>query len=147
MAQEAKVFRNPRRTLGIYPPMRVTGVPGKRGYRLRGWLRIGMCLLALCWPLLATAAPVLTSVPPSHACCRRNGEHHCERPPSSDTSIGAVCPQAGKRLKFAGAKSARPQLLVRFALPVLTGTLAVAPGETSYLFTLFSISPRAPPFA
>src|SRR5690348_5679571 len=72
-------------------------------------VRIGICLVALCWPLLATAAPGLVRTPPAHACCRRDGAHHCESPAAhpSSTAVSAVCRYSGRQLKFAAPKVAR----------------------------------------
>lgn len=76
-------------------------------------VRIGLCLLAVCWPLLATAAPAFASDP--HACCRRDGKHHCATMASSTESgpsVRSACPYSNRTLKFAGTRSSRSTVLI-----------------------------------
>src|SRR5512143_1569985 len=88
-------------------------------------VRIGVCLLALCWPLLATAAPVLTA-DSTPACCRRDGAHHCAAPASSGPTVSAVCPYAAHPLKFSGAKAARPAALLVISRSSVGSAVALA---------------------
>jgi hypothetical protein len=112
-------------------------------------VRIGICLLALCWPLLVTAAPAFVSSAPTHACCRREGAHHCQSPAphESTTTVAAVCPQSGKRLKFAGAKSGRPVVLVPIARSQSDDAVAPHMASKALLSDVRVLPARAPPLA
>src|ERR1051326_3750303 len=111
-------------------------------------VRIGICLLALCWPLLATAAPSLVSAP-AHACCRRDGAHHCDTPSERNavTTVSTRCPQSGQHLDFPGARSARPAALVALPQsPASSEIVSLRLGPAVSTDRLISSS-RAPPLA
>lgn len=147
VATPERFFGNAGPASGIYPHMRVTGVSGKRGSGLVGWLRIGLCLLALCWPLLATAAPVLISPAPAHACCRRNGEHHCGMPASSSTAVSPVCKYSGRQPKFAASNAFRPVTPVGLGQSLTAEEFLPGPRIFVTRTDSFVLSSRAPPRA
>src|SRR5689334_20763178 len=112
-------------------------------------VRIGICLLALCWPLLATAAPGLGHSSPTHACCRRDGAHHCDSPASHPTSttVAAVCRYSGRQLKVAGPTVARPVAPVRAPQSANAEQLLFASCVIASHGDLPVLSSRGPPLA
>src|SRR5450759_2638786 len=109
-------------------------------------VRIGICLLALCWPLLATAAPALAPAP-AHACCRRDGAHHCGKPAPPDSAVSTICPHSGQRLKFAGSKSAPPVSLLPLQRSLVADRIIPAPFANATRNHSPILSSRAPPLA
>lgn len=121
--------------------LRVQSIPKMR-------VRIGLCLLAVCWPLLATAAPLFASDP--HACCRRDGKHHCaavSASPDANPAVRANCPYSDHVSHFAGARSARPAPLVKIESSPKVEVLASISHVSPQLAESVPSSSRAPPLA
>src|SRR5215469_2725837 len=74
----------------VTTPRHVALVRIVKSLLMRRWFA-SLLLVVLLGPI---APPFFSAPAPVHACCRRNGRHHCAAPAQSDgfSSVAAICP-------------------------------------------------------